>query len=163
MPVARGAVPELSVTRPAPSHFARKERRSHCLSKKRALPTARFAQDWRAPIETILVFLGGPTGVCVSRRRRGRCDARAHRSAGKQAFGIPLVLRMVETSVEARTMESVLESHRPCSSALELSFVRIGLETAKIRVEARCDAGAHRSAGQQAFAREITRSASREA
>ena len=43
-------------------------------------------------------------------------------------------LRVVETSVEARTMESVLESHGPCES-LELSIVRLGLETSELRVD----------------------------
>ena len=43
-------------------------------------------------------------------------------------------LRVVETSVEARTIESVLESHGPCKS-FELSIVRIGLETTELRGE----------------------------
>ena len=41
-------------------------------------------------------------------------------------------LRVVETSLEARTIVSVLKSHGPCES-FELSKVRIGLEAAEIR------------------------------
>ena len=41
---------------------------------------------------------------------------------------------MVQTSVEARTMESVSESHGPCES-FELALVQIGLETTELRVD----------------------------
>ena len=58
-------------------------------------------------------------------------------------------LRVGETGVGLWTTESILESHGPCES-LELSKVRIGLETAELRLELRhanrsCELGDRRA------------------
>ena len=67
---------------------------------------------------------GGRIALCVA----------GHARTFESRTGARPSLRFVETSVWARTMESVMESHGPLES-FELSIVRIGLQTTEIRVD----------------------------